>query len=165
MDDISETIRYDPKTGKFWWLPNPKKPKTWLNRFAFNEAFTTVDIQGYLYGRVSYKRYIAHRVAWYLHYGHWPVGQIDHINGNIKDNRIENLRDVTISQNQWNRKLNANNTSGYKGVCWSKKDGTWVSHITLNGKVKRLGCFSSKEEAAKAYSEAADKLHEGYCRK
>lgn len=89
-----------------------------------------------------------------------PEGMhIDHINGDPLDNRRSNLRIVTRFQNEQNRGKNKNNTSGYKGVTFSKKEQKWVAQITANGKSYRAGCHASPEAAAQAYNEAATRLH------
>ena len=84
--------------------------------------------------------------------------QIDHVNGNRLDNRKSNLRICTQSQNTKNRIKSTKNTSGYKGV-WFKKDGKrlkrWVADIKVDYKKISLGLFLTKEEAARAYNEAA----------
>lgn len=82
---------------------------------------------------------------------------VDHINGNRLDNRKENLRLCTWSQNQGNRKMNKNNTSGYRGVIWVAQRNYWVARLKKDGTPKHLGCFKTKEEAAKAYKIAAIK--------
>ncbi len=87
---------------------------------------------------------------------------IDHINGNGLDNRKENLRICTRTQNSQNRKLNCNNTSGYKGV--SKSYGKWAVQINVNGKRLNLGRFANLLEAAKTYDEAAVKYHGEFAR-
>ena len=80
---------------------------------------------------------------------------LDHINGNPLDNRRENLRFCTEAQNHYNRRLNKDNTSGFKGVWFRKTSKRWQAEIRVNGKKRRLGCFQSKEDAAKRYNEAA----------
>lgn len=84
---------------------------------------------------------------------------IDHINGNRLDNRKENLRVATCSQNVMNRGKQANNTRGYKGVIYDKSRGKWRAEITANKKSHYLGRFDTAEEAALAYNEAAKELH------
>lgn len=78
--------------------------------------------------------------------------EIDHINRDKLDNRKSNLRICTRGQNQVNKPIQKNNTSGYKGVSWNKRLGRWVAYISENGKAKQLGLFNTKEEAAMAYN-------------
>jgi len=85
--------------------------------------------------------------------------EVDHKNRNILDNRRDNLRLATRSQNGRNRGLQKNNTSGYCGVRWRKDRSTWSAFIKHHGKNVALGCFSTKEEAAAAYNEKAIALH------
>jgi hypothetical protein len=84
---------------------------------------------------------------------------VDHKNGNIFDNRKENLRKCTKSENAWNRGKQKNNTSGYKGVYWDKSRNKWLVFIGVNKKYIHIGRFSNIIEAAKAYNEAAIKYH------
>lgn len=81
--------------------------------------------------------------------------EVDHINRNKLDNRRENLRYATSSQNKCNRALQSNNTSGYRGVY--KMRTCWTAKIKLNGKQVVLGTFITKEEAALTYDIAAKK--------
>lgn len=83
--------------------------------------------------------------------------EVDHKDRNKLNNRKENLRKCSHLENCRNRDILPNNTSGYKGVHWSKRNKKWVSGITLNGKLIYLGLFINKEDAAKAYNEAAIK--------
>ncbi len=90
-----------------------------------------------------------------------PVGpgqEIDHINGNKLDNRRENLRSCTRSQNLANRRIAQVNSSGFKGVSFFKKSGKWTAQIRHNYKLKTLGEFECKLSAARAYDDAAKKL-------
>lgn len=75
---------------------------------------------------------------------------VDHINCNKSDNRLENLRFATGSENQQNRVLNLNNTSGVKGVNFDRKSGKWLARIQIDGIRVHLGLFNTKEEAARA---------------
>jgi hypothetical protein len=81
--------------------------------------------------------------------------EVDHINGNGLDNRLENLRIATSRQNKFNQGIRSSNSSGYKGVSWHQKDGKWRSRINIAGKSKWLGNFSCPIEAARAYDAAA----------
>ena len=87
---------------------------------------------------------------------------VDHINGNPLDNRKSNLRICTNAENQRNRGVNKNNTSGYKGVCWAKQNKKWKARIKHNGKLIHLGYYKDKEEAARAYDKKAKELHGEY---
>ena len=82
---------------------------------------------------------------------------VDHKNGNKLDNRRDNLRLATRTQNQYNRGKNANNTSGYKGVTVSPDKCKWVARIRIDGVRQNLGTFDTKEEAALMYDIAAKK--------
>lgn len=88
----------------------------------------------------------------------------DHINGNGLDNRRNNLRICNSSKNQRNSGKHKNNTSGYKGVFWHNRGKKWQASIGLNSKLKHLGLYSTKEEAAIAYNEAAKKYFGGFAR-
>lgn len=90
--------------------------------------------------------------------------QVDHIDGDSLNNRRANLRKATNAQNQANRGAQANNTSGYKGVYWSKADRKWKAFIRVNKKMLHLGYFSKPEDAHKAYIDAAKKYFGEYAR-
>lgn len=110
---------------------------------------------GYRRIKVGGRTYLAHRLAWVLHYGEWPSQRIDHINGVRHDNRIANLRLCTNSQNvahQFKARVSA---SGLRGVYPER--GRWCSKIVINYQPHYLGSFSTKEAAADAYRAAAIK--------
>lgn len=94
-----------------------------------------------------------------------PKGlEVDHINGDGLDNRRENLRVCTHGENLRNQGLQANNRSGYRGVSWSKKEKKWVTYIKVDNKRQFVGQFDEKENAARAYDEAARKYHGEFAR-
>lgn len=80
---------------------------------------------------------------------------IDHINRDKTDNQRSNLRFVTPSQNAQNRKLNNDNSSGFRGVAWNFHHQKFQAYIRVQGKQKHLGYFKTKEEAAVEYNKAA----------
>ena len=89
---------------------------------------------------------------------------IDHINGNGLDNRKENIRICTASDNAKNKILPASNKSGFKGVCWHKRDKKFYAQIKVNNKMQYLGVFDCPIEAAKAYNIGALKHHGQFAR-
>ena len=109
-----------------------------------------IDVDGY--------SRLAHRIG-FLHYHGYLPEMLDHIDGDGSNNRIENLRECTASENAYNSKLRIDNTSGIKGVYWHKHGKKWYSNITVEGKVKRLGYFNDLKGAKKAVEEARLKYH------
>jgi hypothetical protein len=85
----------------------------------------------------------------------YPVGDIDHKNGDGLDNQRSNLRVCTRSQNMQNQTTRATSKSGFRGVTWNKTARKWVATIGLKGRIVYLGCFESKEEASLIYENAA----------
>ena len=102
---------------------------------------------GYIKIKIHKKQYYAHRLVWLWHHGYLPEKDIDHINQNKSDNRIENLREVSRSCNLRNSKTPKHNTSGVKGVCWNKSQKKWEAQITVNSKTKYAGGCSDFDEA------------------
>jgi hypothetical protein len=100
------------------------------------------------------------RIVFLLHHGYLTKGKcIDHIDNNSLNNKIENLRECTITQNNHNTKLRKNNTSGHKGVTWCKKAKKWKVAINANGKYHYFGLYVNLEDAIKVAIEARKKLH------
>lgn len=110
-------------------------------------------LQAWADGKVWY----IHHLVWIYHYD-WPLPyHIDHINRDRADNRVENLRAATKSQNAFNSKIRSDNTSGFKGAYFDKCQAgkkKWKARIQVNGKGISLGCFETVEEASKAYNKA-----------
>jgi hypothetical protein len=157
VDYLRKRLRYEPETGKLFWLDYEGMSKSWRARWAGKEAFTADGDRGYLRGGVDSKKILAHRAAWALHYGEWPCNQIDHINGLTGDNRIVNLRVVTSQENLRNVSMRRNNTSGVTGVYFHNTNNKWVVQIKLDGRHKYLGSFSTIEEATEVRKEASAK--------
>ena len=152
-DRVRELLSYDPKTGLFTW-----KVRT-SNRVKVGDQAGVRAVNGYIHISMDNYKFPAHRVAWFYVYGEWPPQFIDHINGVRDDNRLENLRLATVSQNTTNGVLRATNTSGYRGVSWSKEKQKWIASITKDRKQVNLGYFKTKEDAHFAYLEAARQMH------
>jgi len=113
---------------------------------------------GYLMVGIGYRSYRIHRLIWLYHYGYLPK-YLDHINGIRDDNRIENLRECTISQNGCNSKKRSDCSSKHKGVSWCKERRLWEAYIDINKKRTRLGRFWDKETAAQVVRIERVKLH------
>lgn len=118
------------------------------------------------YRRIIFKNVwiYVHRLVWAWHYGAIPSDkQVDHIDRDRLNNRIENLRLVTRRENMRNAGLQTNSTSGYKGVHFRKARQKWVARIMYDGKNSRyLGSYSSPADAARAYDAAAIRWHGDY---
>jgi hypothetical protein len=152
-----EQIDYNPNTGELFW--NEKaQPK------VRNKPAIAKDGQGYIHLKVNGKMILGHRIAWFKHYGVMPDQQIDHINGIKDDNRIENLRLATNSQNSMNKPKQSNNTSGFKGVSFHKATNKFDARICVGGDRKLLGYFDTAEQAHLAYKKAQGELHEKFAR-
>ena len=154
-ETLKSMLRYDRDTGKFFWAIDMSSTAQ-----AGNEAGT--DRYGYVVITIDGSKYRAHRLAWLFVFGEWPSGVIDHINGRRSDNRIENLRDVTVSINTQNQtKANRDSKTGVLGVSKHSLCDKFVSQITVNNKRIYLGLFDTAELANLAYVDAKRKFHEG----
>lgn len=152
LEEVKELLRYEPDTGDFYW----RYPQS---NFHKGGKAGALDQSGYTFIMIKRKRYLAHRLAWFVSHGEWPAAEIDHINGEKTDNRIGNLRLATRSQNGRNTSMSPLNTSGYKGVTWRAARQKWVASIMVHRKWHYLGGFDRIEDAAKAYESAAERLH------
>ena len=124
-----------------------------------------LNSHGYLGFQIDGKKYLVHRIIYYMYHGHIDdTKQMDHIDGNRANNRIENLRLVTRSQNGHNQKIRKDNTSGVKGVSWHKDVMKFQARIKTNNKSIHLGLFDTLEAAEKAITEAREKIHGEYAR-
>jgi hypothetical protein len=156
VDYLRKRLRYEPETGKLFWLDYEGMPNNWRARFVGKEALTSYS-NGYLLGGIGGVLFLAHRVAYAIHHGKWPDDQIDHINGVRDDNRINNLRVVNQQENLRNSNMKRNNTSGITGVVFSKPRGKWLARIGVGYRRIHIGYFDTLEEAAAARKEAATK--------
>jgi hypothetical protein len=116
---------------------------------------------GYRIMKVYGKTYSVHQIVFLMNHGFIPK-EIDHINGNRADNRIENLREVTRSQNQMNIGLRKTNTSGVKNVHWKKQHKKWQVSMYIHGKRKDFGRYDDLELAELVAMEVRDKYHGEY---
>lgn len=150
LSRLREVIKYDPSSGDFTWIARPSK------RVQIGDVAGSVDQQeGYVRIRIDGILYHAHRLAWLYMTGSWPMPDAEHKNMNRADNKWDNLREASRSQNMGNGKARITNKSGFKGVWWDSARRKWGAGITVAYKKLALGRFSSSIEAARAYDEAA----------
>lgn len=144
---LKELLDYFPLTGIF-----TRKVAIPYSKVKVGDTAGGTNGEGYTHIGIDGKKYKAHRLAWLYHYGEWPKGQIDHLNGVRTDNRICNLRDVTNRQNSNNKKRHRE--GHLVGTFFDKRRGTWQARIYVKGKCKYLGTFNTQQEASDAYQKA-----------
>lgn len=153
---LHELFNYNPGTGVF-------TRKVFGRGIRAGSTVGTINPKGYRQIRINFKRYQAHRLAWFYVYGVWPAEMIDHINGVKDDNRIVNLREATNVENQRNQFIRKDNTSGAKGVYWDQRERKWRSRCWLDGKQMHVGLFSDFNEADLAVKQFREKHHGCFC--
>lgn len=123
-------------------------------------------LQGRSYRAVKFggKLHYAHRIAWRLMTGLWPTHTIDHINGDGLDNRWSNMREATVSENGWNRKIDARSRTGVPGVSFNSRSGKFKVDIQANGRRQFFGSFETLEEAAGVANAHRRRLHGKFAR-
>jgi hypothetical protein len=136
------------RDGALYWRPGHGRTNGPLGSRAGREGRLQVHVDGVA-------RYV-HHLVWLYHHDEWPIGQVDHINGNKHDHRIENLRVVTNSQNAQNRRI--------RGVTFEKRQATrpWRARIMVDQKSISLGYFATEAEALAEYQRAKLLYHEPF---
>jgi hypothetical protein len=169
-EDIRQLLDYDPETGVFIWKErngdpgfNKKYAGKPAGRRDRGSIYDAIHIGGNQSGA---RRYYCHVLAYLWMTGSWPADQIDHRNGDRWDNRWENLRPATRSENVRNRKIQKNNSNGLKGVIYMprNKNKKYTARIMVNGKSISLKYHYTAEEAHAAYVEASKKYHGEFSR-
>jgi hypothetical protein len=157
---LRELLDYEPETGVFRWAVDrgPGRPRV---GDAAGSADATKD--GRIIIKIAGRKHKAHRLAWLSVTGAWPVGEIDHRDGNPANNAWANLREATRAENARNSKRPAHNRSGFKGVR-PKPNGRWEAFITKDSRWITLGRFPTAEEAHAAYVAAAHEHHGEFAR-
>lgn len=158
-EQLKSELHYDPNTGVWTWLRprHGRSTKGRVGAFIHNKSRGG----GHRYIRVNGRRYMSSHLAWLYMTGKWPAHEMDHRNGIESDDRFENLREATHSQNLHNQQyVRKNNSAGLKGVHRNNsKASPWRASIYCNGKRKHLGSFASAVEAYQAYKAASLELH------
>jgi HNH endonuclease len=168
-DLVQQLLRYDPDTGHLWWLPRPQEMFVSKRGYAVWNANNAGKIAGGVHVAnqrrtivLNYKLYFSYRLVWLLVRGEPVPPRIDHIDGNALNDRIENLRAATQSQNLANARLRKTNKFGFKGI--EMVGPKFGACIQFEGRKRWLGTFATVEEAAAARHEAASRLHREFAR-
>jgi len=161
---LKQLLDYNPETGVFTWLRrkqesfhNPSAGKRWKTMFEGKPA-GSVGWGNYVKLTVDGRYVRAHRLAFLYMEGDFPPDQVDHINGNPKDNRWANLRKATPEENSKNTKIGSTNSSGVVGVSLYASQNKWVASICHKSKTIYLGYFDDFDDAVLARKEA-EKLY------
>jgi hypothetical protein len=154
---LRELLEYDSATGEFRWRQRVSRP------IRVGDIAGTLEINGYRKITIEGRQYRAHHLAWFYITGEWRAGLIDHRDGNRSNNRWDNLRRATQSQNCANRRLARNNRCGFKGVT-GDESGRWRAGIHKDGRRYHLGVFATAEDAHAAYVAAARALFGEFAR-
>ncbi len=163
QDYLREALEYNPDNGELTWKVRPvhhfidgghsaqHQCNSWNTRYAGTPAIASKDTsKGYFTGSIGGVSTLAHRVIW-----KWVTGEdaldVDHIDGNGRNNRISNLRSVSTSDNLKNMKRRADSKSGFAGLQWFHRTKKWRARIQdHNGKERHIGYFEDLEEAKNA---------------
>lgn len=151
QDDLKALMVYDPDTGLFKWVSGK-----YVGQVAGTKnklGYCRIYIVGHFF------RFLAHRLAWLYMTGEWPSKYIDHIDGNPENNKWNNLRQVSSSQNSLNSRVNTKNKSGIKGVSFMKQIKKWKAKVQINKVVFVLGYFDNLDDAAEAVRAGRERLH------
>ena len=138
IEELRILIDYDPSTGLI------------TRRATGKPALFTIRPNGYLWGHVAGKLILAHRAAWALSYGEWPV-EVDHVNRVRSDNRLSNLRSEGRTVQSLNQEHRRERSPQYFGVGYLPAKDRWIARF----QDRYLGCFATSEAAAKAYDAKA----------
>jgi uncharacterized membrane protein len=144
---LKRLLHYNADTGIFTW-------KIRRGGCSSNNVAGALSTNGYVTISIGKHRYRAHRLAWLYIYGVWTKEDIDHINHIRTDNRINNLRVVSHSDNCKNSSMRTDNTSNVVGVSYSPERKKWCAYITSNYKTTSLGRYKDFFEAVCARKSA-----------
>jgi len=156
LERALECFDYNPDTGSMKW----KVQNTLFANIGDEVGTPQLPRKRYRIVCVDAEKHRVHRIAWLLMMGNWPRHNIDHVDGDGMNNRWDNLREATGSENLYNRSKTIRNTSGFKGVHLQKNK--WAARIQADGVNHWLGVYNTPEEASKAYDRASLKFHGKY---
>lgn len=150
LERLKELCFYDRQSGALIWRKRSSfepRSASFNTRYAGKKAGRP-NVKGYIYLRIDGVNYAAHRLVWLYCYGLFPKNDIDHLNRNRGDNRIENLRDATCSENNLNRSIKPG-----LGVWFDRRTKRYRAYADRNGKRTNLGNFESRAAADAARSQ------------
>lgn len=153
---LRELLAYDPLTGVFTRLVATS------SNARVGDVAGSNHIRGYLEASVDGRAYLCHRLAWLYVTGEWPKHGVDHRDGQKKNNRWKNLRDVTQQVNVENQRIaRRDSLTGTLGVTLIPSTGRWRARIGVDGRLRHLGVYPSESEAHQVYVSAKRRLHAG----
>lgn len=157
IDRLHEVLRLT-EAGKLFWRV------TLSNRAVAGSETGTTNSNGYRVIGIDGTQFYVHRVVFAMANNRWTDREIDHVNGVKTDNRSENLREATRSQNGCNTSIGPTNKSGVKGVSWHKLRMKWRAKIQINGRSVYLGEHEDIDLAELVVTEARLRLHGEFAR-
>lgn len=156
-DELLAVLDYDRANGQFRWKMSMRGPAKAGDIAGHRRA------DGYCLIKIKQRGYFVHRLVWLVEHGSMPEMEIDHIDGDPSNNRIENLRDVPHQVNAQNVRVarSSNRSSRLIGAHWCRTWKRWKSAINAGGKLQHIGWFDTEQQAHEAYVAAKRALHPG----
>lgn len=166
-------LAYDPVTGALVWRPRdaetlashglaaPDDLGLWNELHAGATACHGNDGRDYLVVRIGGRRYKAQRVAWAMHHGSWPAGQVRFVGADRSDLSIGNLRVPALTPARQLGSMRINNRSGATGVHWRRSKRLWRARISVDGQRVELGEFARFGDAVRARRNAEQRYRAG----
>jgi hypothetical protein len=155
QQELHELFEY--RDGNLYWRNNRSN-----NTLAGSRA-GTIKKNSYCQIHFSGKPYVAHRLIYSMFYDDLTTElEVDHIDNNPGNNKIENLRIASSSENKHNQSIRKNNTSGVKGVSWDTQANKWKAQICKDGKNQHIGHFTDLAEATIKIEQVRNQLHQKF---
>lgn len=150
LEQVKQLLRYDKDTGEVFW--NERKRGRPIDKEA-----GTQDRYGYRWIKLNGHTFSLPRLVWYYHYGVFPKENIDYKNGNPKDLRITNLKEIGYLLHQERQRARRISTEGAKGV-YKNKHGMWMVRIMKDGKAHTRGPFLEPADAYASHKQLSQDL-------
>lgn len=157
QEQLKKILRYDKRTGLFYWASNYHTTKVGSVAGNFSSRYVRIKFGG--------KGYPASCLAWMYVTGEWPPHEVDHKDTDKHNNRWRNLRSATRVQNAYNaRPMRGKKYGTLKGVTWAKGRRKWMAAIRVQGRSTTIGYFDSEKKAYQAYTRKAKELRGEFAR-